>query len=209
MKGRTKRFYCFGMMVLVLTTCMFAGCAAEGAHIVPQHLREPAQKPAMAGPAATVAGGVTMKLTSSAFAEGAMIPVKYTCDGEDISPSLAWTDVPGGARALILICEDPDAPAGTWVHWVAFNLAPDMGGLPEGVPPDKTLKTDGVQGTNSWRRIGYGGPCPPGGTHRYYFKLYALDNTLSLASNATAKDVQAAMRGHILAEAQLMGRYKR
>lgn len=150
-----------------------------------------------------------MKLTSSAFSEDAMIPVKYTCDGQDISPPLAWTDVPSGARSLALICDDPDAPAGTWVHWVAFNLAPDMTGLPESVPPEKTPKAGGVQGTNSWRRIGYGGPCPPGGTHRYFFKLYALDNTLSLASNATARDVQAAMKGHILAEAQLMGRYKR
>ena len=150
-----------------------------------------------------------MKLTSSAFTEGAMIPVKYTCDGQDNSPPLVWADVPGGAKALALICDDPDAPVGTWVHWVAFNLAPDTGGLPEGVPSDKTPKTGGVQGTNSWRRIGYGGPCPPGGTHRYFFKLYALDNSLSLASNATAKDVQAAMKGHILAEAQLMGRYKR
>jgi len=108
-----------------------------------------------------------------------------------------------------LICDDPDAPVGTWVHWVAFNLLPDMTGLPEGVPAEKTPKAGGIQGTNSWRRIGYGGPCPPSGTHRYFFKLYALDNTLSLASNATAKDVQASMQGHILAEAQLMGRYKR
>jgi len=158
-----------------------------------------------------------MKITSSAFAEGAMIPVKYTCDGQDISPPLTWADVPGGAKALALICDDPDAPVGTWVHWVAFNLAPDTGGLPEGgpagvpagVPADKSPQVGGVQGTNSGRRIGYGGPCPPGGTHRYFFKLYALDDMLSLASNATAKDVQAAMAGHTLAEAQLMGRYKR
>jgi hypothetical protein len=150
-----------------------------------------------------------MKLTSSAFAEGAMIPVKYTCNGQDVSPPLVWADVPGGTRALALICDDPDAPAGTWVHWVAFNLPPDMAGLPEGVPAEKTPKMGGVQGTNGWRRIGYGGPCPPSGTHRYFFKLYALDELLSLSSNAAAKDVQAAMKGHILAEAQLMGRYKR
>jgi len=150
-----------------------------------------------------------MKLTSFAFAEGAMIPVKYTCDGQNVSPPLAWTDLPGGAKSLALICDDPDAPAGTWVHWVAFNLPPDLAGLPEGVPTEKAPKTGGVQGTNSGRRIGYSGPCPPSGTHRYFFKLYALDNTLSLDSNATAKDVQAAMKGHILAEAQLMGRYKR
>ena len=150
-----------------------------------------------------------MKLTSSAFAEGAMIPVKYSCNGQDVSPPLAWADVPGGTKALALICDDPDAPAGTWVHWVAFNLPPDLTGLPEGVPAEKNPKTGGVQGTNSWRRIGYGGPCPPSGTHRYFFRLYALDNALSLSSNATAKDVQAAMKGHILAEAQLIGRYKR
>jgi len=150
-----------------------------------------------------------MKLTSSAFAEGAMIPAKYSCDGQDISPPLAWTDLPDGAKSLALICDDPDAPVGTWVHWVAFNLPPDLTGLPEGVPAEKTPKAGGVQGTNSWRRIGYGGPCPPSGTHRYFFKLYALDNVLSLASNATAKDVQAALQGHVLAEAQLMGRYKR
>lgn len=152
-----------------------------------------------------------MKLTSSAFGEGAMIPMKYSCDGQDISPPLAWTDVPAGTKALALITDDPDAPAGTWVHWVAFNLPPDTGGLPEGVPREKTLKTGGVQGTNSGRRVGYSGPCPPGGTHRYFFKLYALDALLppGLTSTATAKDVHAAMKDHILGQTQLMGRYKR
>ena len=150
-----------------------------------------------------------MKLTSSAFTEGTMIPVKYTCDGQNISPPLAWADVPAAAKTLALICDDPDAPAGLWVHWVAFNLPPEAGGLPEGVPADKSLKTGAVQGTNTGRRIGYSGPCPPGGTHRYFFKLYALDAPLSLTSSATAKDVQAAMKNHILGEAQLMGRYKR
>jgi Raf kinase inhibitor-like YbhB/YbcL family protein len=150
-----------------------------------------------------------MKLTSSVFTEGAMIPVKYTCDGQDVSPPLAWSEVLAGAKSLALICDDPDAPVGTWVHWVLFNLPPTSTGLPEGVPAEKTLKGGGVHGLNSWRRIGYGGPCPPGGTHRYFFKLYALDATLSLGNNAAAKDVQAAMKGHVLAEAQLMGRYKR
>jgi Raf kinase inhibitor-like YbhB/YbcL family protein len=183
-------------MVLVLAALLLAGCAG-------------AQEPDAAGAAATSVGDVTMKLTSSAFADGGMIPVKYTCDGPNISPPLTWVDVPAGAAALALICDDPDAPAGTWAHWVAFNLPPVTGALLEGVPQDKTLKMGGIQGTNSWRRIGFGGPCPPSGTHRYFFKLYALDDMLALASNATAKDVRAAMKGHILAEAQLMGRYKR
>ena len=149
-----------------------------------------------------------MKLTSSAFTEGSMIPRKYTCDGEDVSPPLAWAEVPAGIKSLALICDDPDAPVGTWVHWVLFNLPPTLTGLPEGVPAEKSPQ-GGVHGTNSWRRIGYGGPCPPGGTHRYFFKLYALDTQLNLGNNATAKDVQAAIKGHVLAEAQLMGRYKR
>ena len=149
-----------------------------------------------------------MKLTSSGFVEGGMIPVKYTCDGDDFSPPLAWSDVPASAKTLALICDDPDAPAGTWVHWVALNLPPTPGGLPEGIKAEKQLSGGGIQGTNSWRRIGYGGPCPPSGTHRYYFKLYALDVTLTLSNSATARDIQAAIKGHVLAEGQLMGRYK-
>jgi Raf kinase inhibitor-like YbhB/YbcL family protein len=186
--------------LIALVAWLLAGCAVAA---------PPAQETAAVSAMGTKSGGVTMKLTSSAFTEGAMIPVKYTCDGQGMSPPLAWTDLPGGAKSLALICDDPDAPAGLWVHWVAFNLPSEAGGLPEGVPADKGLKTGGVQGTNTGRRIGYSGPCPPGGTHRYFFKLYALDTMLSLASNATAKDVQAAMKGHILAQAQLMGRYKR
>jgi Raf kinase inhibitor-like YbhB/YbcL family protein len=191
--------YC-GYFGVVLAIGIVVGCTGTV---------QPGEESMTAIPAQASAGGATMKLTSSAFTEGAMIPAKYTCDGQNISPSLAWADAPGGTRALALICDDPDAPAGTWVHWVAFNLPPDTTGLAEAVPADKTLLTGGVQGMNSGRRIGYSGPCPPSGTHRYYFRLYALDNTLSLGSSATAKDVQAAMKGHILAEAQLMGRYKR
>jgi hypothetical protein len=150
-----------------------------------------------------------MKLSSPAFADGAVIPMRYTCTGDDVSPPLAWSDTPAGAKSVALIVDDPDAPAGTWVHWVAFNLPVTAGGLPEGIKDAKQLPSGGTQGTNSWRRIGYGGPCPPSGTHRYFFKLYALDTTLSLGNNATAKDLQAAMKGHILAESQLMGRFKR
>jgi Raf kinase inhibitor-like YbhB/YbcL family protein len=150
-----------------------------------------------------------MKLSSSAFSEGALIPTQYTCTGNDFSPPLTWSDVPAGTKSLALIADDPDAPIGTWVHWVAFNLPVTAGGLPEGIRTEKQLASGGIQGTNSWKRTGYGGPCPPSGTHRYFFKLYALDTTLSLGNNATAKEVQAAMKGHILAEAQLMGRFKK
>lgn len=150
-----------------------------------------------------------MKLTSSAFSDDAMIPVRYTCTGDDFSPPLAWSDIPAGAKSLALIADDPDAPAGTWVHWVAFNLPVTAAGFPQGIKDEKLLPGGGTQGTNSWRRIGYGGPCPPSGTHRYFFKLYALDTTLSLGNNAAAKDLQAAMKGHILAETQLTGRFKR
>jgi hypothetical protein len=150
-----------------------------------------------------------MKLTSTAFAEGAQIPARYACVGDDFSPPLAWSDVPAGARSLALIADDPDAPAGTWVHWVAFDLPATADGLPEGIKGEKQLAGGGLQGINSWKRSGYGGPCPPSGTHRYFFKLYALDTVLPLGNNTTAKDLQAAMKGHILAEAQLMGRFKK
>ncbi len=150
-----------------------------------------------------------MKLTSSAFSDGAMIPVRYTCSGDDSSPPLGWSDIPADAKSLALIADDPDAPIGTWVHWVVFNLPVTAAGLPQGIKDEKQIPGGSTQGTNSWRRIGYGGPCPPSGTHRYFFKLYALDTTLSLGNNATVKDLQAAMKGHILAETQLMGRFKR
>jgi Raf kinase inhibitor-like YbhB/YbcL family protein len=157
------------------------------------------------------AGGPDMAitLTSSAFTEGAMIPKKHTCDAEDISPDLKWSGVPQGAKSLALICDDPDAPVGTWVHWVLFNIPADVTALPAGIPADATLKNGARHGKNDFRKLGYGGPCPPGGTHRYYFKLYALDTVLNLEGGSTKAQLLAAMKGHILAEGQLMGKYKR
>lgn len=160
-------------------------------------------------PKAKPTGDENMKLTSTAIAEGGMIPVKYTCDGSDISPPLAWTGVPDTAKSLALICDDPDAPVGIWVHWVLYDLPADSTGLPENVPRDETLANGARQGKNDWRKIGYGGPCPPGGTHRYYFKLYALDSMLNLKPGKTKAELLKAMEGHILAQAQLMGKYKR
>jgi Raf kinase inhibitor-like YbhB/YbcL family protein len=152
---------------------------------------------------------MAIKVVSSAFQEGGMIPADYTCDGKDISPPLSWSGVPEQAVTLALICDDPDAPLGTWVHWVLYNLPASVRELPAGVPPDERLANGAVQGRNDFRRLGYGGPCPPGGTHRYYFKLYALDKALDLKPGATKKELLKAMEGHILAEGQLMGRYKR
>ncbi len=150
-----------------------------------------------------------MVLRSPAFSEGGMIPPRYTCDGDDVSPPLSWTDVPDGTVSFALICDDPDAPAGTWVHWVLTDLPAAARELPERVPAERQLRTGGRQGTTDFGRIGYGGPCPPGGTHRYFFKLYALDRTLGLAAGSTKGQVEQAMKGHVLAEARLMGRYRR
>jgi Raf kinase inhibitor-like YbhB/YbcL family protein len=153
---------------------------------------------------------MSIQLTSPAFAEGAPIPSLHTCDGRDLSPGLQWRDVPPGTKSLALVADDPDAPAGTWVHWILFNLPPGITELPEGVPASATLANGARQGTNDFRRLGYGGPCPPrGNPHRYCFRLYALDTELSLPSGATKRDLVRAMEAHILAQGQLMGTYKR
>jgi Raf kinase inhibitor-like YbhB/YbcL family protein len=150
-----------------------------------------------------------IKITSSAFAEGGMIPTKYTCDGEDVSPPLQWGEVPEGTKTIALINDDPDAPMGTWVHWVLFNLPADVKELTENIPPDKTLPNGAKQGITDFRRIGYGGPCPPGGTHRYFFKLYALDTEIDLEAGADKEQLLKAMEGHILGKGQLIGKYTR
>jgi Raf kinase inhibitor-like YbhB/YbcL family protein len=148
-------------------------------------------------------GEMAVQITSSEFNDGGTIPVRFTCDGEDLSPPLAWTGLPTGTQSLALVVDDPDAPVGTWVHWVIFNLPADTNSLPEGV------SGLGTGGLNSWRRLGYGGPCPPSGTHRYYFKLYALDSMLSLPQGASKGDLEKAMQGHVIAQGQLMGTYSR
>jgi len=148
-------------------------------------------------------------LTSSAFGEGEMIPTQYTCDGKDISPPLSWSNAPEETKSFALIADDPDAPKGTWVHWVVYNMKPDTDKLEENVPKKDTLDGGTVQGTTDFKKPGYGGPCPPSGTHRYFFKLYALDTTLNLEGSVTKADLLKAMDGHILAETQLMGKYSR
>lgn len=152
---------------------------------------------------------MALQLTSEAFSDGTTIPKRFTCDGEDISPPLSWSGLPAETRSLALICDDPDAPVGTWDHWVLFNIPATATGLPEDVPATATLADGSVHGNNSWGRLGYGGPCPPGGTHRYFFKLYALDIELDLKTGATKSQLVKAMEGHILAQGQLMGKYRR
>jgi len=156
-------------------------------------------------------GGTKMeiKITSSAFTEGGLLPAKYTCDGTDVSPPLQWDAVPQGTKSIALICDDPDAPMGTWVHWVLFNLPAEAKELTENIPPEKTLANGARQGTNDFRKIGYGGPCPPSGTHRYFFKIYALDAKVNLEAGANKRQLLKAMEGHILAQGQLIGKYKR
>jgi Raf kinase inhibitor-like YbhB/YbcL family protein len=161
--------------------------------------------------AATKETTMTLRITSTAFAEGAPIPGKYTCEGEDLSPPLAWSGAPDGTESLVLIVDDPDAPDPkaprmTWVHWVLYDLPPSSTGLAEGAA---ALPAGAKSGLNDWKRTGYGGPCPPIGRHRYFHKLYALDTKLSDLAKPTKAEVEAAMRGHVLAEAQLMGTYQK
>lgn len=157
------------------------------------------------------AGGKKMeiKITSSAFSEGGLIPAKYTCDGSDISPPLQWESVPDGTMSIALISDDPDAPVGTWVHWVIYDLPAETRELEENIPGDKILPNGARQGLSDFGRIGYGGPCPPSGTHRYFFKIYALDKKLELAAGAKKSELLDAMEGHILGQGQLIGKYKR
>lgn len=156
-------------------------------------------------------GGRAMSFTlkTTAFPEGDTIPRNHTCDGADLSPALAWSGIPAGTQSLALIVDDPDAPAGTWTHWIAWNIPPKTA-LPEGVPKVESLGDGTLQGRNDFRRIGYGGPCPPPGkAHRYFFKLYALDAKLELKPGADRQQLERALKGHVLAEAKLMGKYGR
>jgi Raf kinase inhibitor-like YbhB/YbcL family protein len=152
-------------------------------------------------------------LRSPSFADGAPIPIRHTCEGEDRSPALAWSGTPPGTRSLALVVDDPDAPDPkaprmTWVHWILYDLPPDAAGLPEGVARD-TLPPGTRQGVNDWKRTGWGGPCPPIGRHRYFFKLYALDALLGDLGSPPKAKLEAAMRGHVLAEARLVGTYEK
>jgi Raf kinase inhibitor-like YbhB/YbcL family protein len=156
--------------------------------------------------------GAAMKLhlTSTAFADGQPIPRRHALDDQDLSPALQWSGVPPATKSLALICDDPDAPMGVWVHWVIYDLPPTTAGFSEGVPKSPELANGAKQGVNDYKRVGYGGPCPPPGKpHRYFFKLYALDMMPDLKPGLTKKDLLKAMDGHVLVEGQLMGTYQR
>lgn len=166
--------------------------------------------PAAGLPDSPEGGGVMdFHIQSDVFGSGGPIPGRFTCDGEDVSPPLTWGGVPEGAASLALIMDDPDAPAGIWIHWVLYDIPAGLNGLPEGVPADELLSDGRASGLNSWQRNGYGGPCPPSGTHRYFFRLYALDKMLGLPAGTTKDGLLDAMQGHILGQTEVMGTYAR
>jgi Raf kinase inhibitor-like YbhB/YbcL family protein len=152
---------------------------------------------------------MTLTISSGAFANGSMIPSQYTCDGVNISPPLQWSGLPAAAKTFALIVDDPDAPAKTWVHWVVYDLPANATQLTENIGQAKTLGSGGKQGTNDFKRIGYGGPCPPSGTHRYFFKLYAVDIETSLPPGATNDELLKTIEGHVVAQGEIIGKYKR
>ena len=188
------------LALIVSVALITAGCASGAST-------------ATTAPAATVtdAGAQTMTLQviSTAFASGKTIPVKYTCDGQKVSVPLTWGEPPANASSFALIVDDPDAPGRTYVHWVLYNIPSSSRGLPEGVLATATLPDGSRNGKNSAGQSGYMGPCPPSGTHRYYFKLYALDTMLQLAPGANKEQLLAAMKDHIVAQGELMGTYSR
>ncbi len=211
-----------GRSAILVAAILLCACAAETPEISQP---DPKEQPTQAEVAPTTQEAVRadeptappeepmqedeFKLLSAAFEQGEPIPAEYSCDDQDSSPRLTWTHPPEGTQSFALIMDDPDASVGTWVHWVLFNLPPETRSLPEAVGPDATLGNGAIHGTNSWNRLGYGGPCPPGGVHRYFFKLYALDTILDLDIGASKDQVLAAMEGHIVAQAELMGTYAR
>lgn len=210
--SRVLFVFCFG--ILLLAACG-TPAVTEPTGVLPVE-EAPAQPTMPPAPIETDVSPVPTEIqmlyqiTSTAFSQGESIPVKYSCDGEDISPPLVWGDPPDGTQSFALIMDDPDAPVGVWDHWVVFNIPANVRELPEDMPAGmKFGDLAATFGKNSWGRSGYGGPCPPGGTHRYFFKLYALDTVLSLNEGANKKQVLAAMEGHVLAETELMGTYSR
>ena len=203
------------LSVFLLAACGTPGTAepvaaptVEGEPIQPTQPSEPTAAPVDTVPAPFITEApVDFALTSIIIVNEQPIPVYHSCDGEDQSPPLDWNEPPAGTQSFALIMDDPDAPGGTWIHWVVFNIPGDARNLQGNIPPEPQLSDGSIQGVNSFGRNDYGGPCPPSGTHRYFFKLYALDTTLNLDESAGKEEVLAAMEGHVLAQAELMGTY--
>jgi Raf kinase inhibitor-like YbhB/YbcL family protein len=184
---------------LLLTAFLLAACTPSTPVIPDQTITDPL----------AMEETVSIELTSNAFVQGQPIPAKYTCTGENVSPALSWGEPPAGSQSFALIMDDPDAPGGTWVHWVLFNIPASARGLPESFPANATLPDGSMSGDSSFGSPGYGGPCPPSGTHRYFFKLYALDEMLGIPPHANKGELEKAMVGHILAQGELMGTFTR
>lgn len=184
-------------LLTVLVSVVMTGCSTGPQPLPPQP--PPRQSPEKKS---------DLKVTSAAFKEGQLIPRQYTCDGVNVSPPLEWSGVPKSARTIAIIADDPDAPSGNWAHWVLYNLPADNIGFVENLPATENLKAGGFQGKNDFGKIGYGGPCPPAGSHRYFFKVYALDAELPLKAGATKAEVEKAFENHVVAQGQLMGTYR-
>ena len=203
-------------MHAAIAAVVLTGAAAGGGDKVPGSAGKTSGTPSTspgesAGSSAATPGETGLRVSSPAFESGQPIPVDYTGDGADRSPALHWTGTPEGTVTFALLCEDPDAPMGTWTHWVAFNIPAGVDSLAEGIPPAGGAVPPGmIQGRNSWKQAGYRGPSPPPGKpHRYFFRLYALDSRLSLDSRADRSALLAALEGHVLAQAEWMGTYQR
>lgn len=181
---------------LLLTVILLPACAPSAAT---QAVDDPL----------ALAQASTIELTSAAFEYGQPIPERFSCNGEDISPALAWGEPPAGTQSFALIMDDPDAPGGTWDHWILFNIPASARSLPESMAANAALVGGGAGGANSWGTTGYGGPCPPSGTHRYFFRLYVLDEMLGIEAGANRGELEKAMAGHILATGELMGTFTR
>jgi Raf kinase inhibitor-like YbhB/YbcL family protein len=184
---------------LLVTVILLSACAPSAPSTPEQTITDPL----------AMEEAVSIEITSNAFTQGQPIPAKYTCTGENISPALSWGEPPAGTQSFALIMDDPDAPGGTWVHWVLFNIPASARSLPEAFPKDKTLPDGSMSGNSSFGGPGYGGPCPPSGTHRYFFKLYALDEMPAISAGANKGELEKAMVGHILAQGELMGTFSK
>ena len=188
---------------ILLASCLFL--FACGTNVTEPPAPQPTLSPASSTLASTETITKPFTLTSSVFANGGSIPARYSCLGEEASPPLEWSEPPAGVKSFALVMDDPDAPMGTWVHWVLYNIPITAHGWPENTPDDAELVNGAMQGKNSGGEIGYGGPCPPSGTHRYFIKLYALDTMLNPGSGVNKEQLLSAMQGHVLAQSELIG----